>query len=101
VWELAAFNTTAKRLFDGFDRQMMQAARLNLLELTAQVLRHPRLIRAIAPGRSLAQLLARYFTDPHLRQLFGRHAIFVGGSFLQSPAELILICNPRYRVSGG
>ena len=103
--EFAAFNTTAKRLFDGFDRPMMQAARPNLLGLTAHVLRHPRLIPAMAPGRSLAQLLARHFTDPRLRQLFGRYATYLGGSPMQSPAVLALIWQSEaqgvWRVEGG
>jgi len=103
--EFAAFNATAKRLFNGFEKPIMQAARPDILGLTAHVLRHPRLIPAMAPGRTLAQMLARHFSDPRLRQLFGRYATYVGGSPLQSPAVLALIWQSEaqgvWRVEGG
>lgn len=49
--------------------------------------------------------LARYFTDPRLRQLFGRYATYVGSSPFLSPATLMLIAHVEqdgvWLVDGG
>jgi 1-hydroxycarotenoid 3,4-desaturase len=74
------FSARAERLFDAFDLPMMQAARPDLMRLTAEVLKAPALIPALAPHRSLARALAAEFRDPRLRQLFGRYATYVGGA---------------------
>jgi len=103
--EFSAFSARAKSLFEAFDAPIMQAEKPNLLSLTAQVLTNPRLIPAMAPGRTLAGSLATQFTDPRLRQLFGRYATYVGGSPYLSPAVLGLIwqseANGVWRVEGG
>jgi 1-hydroxycarotenoid 3,4-desaturase len=68
-------------------------------------MRTPSLIPAMAPGLSLARSLAMQFTDPRLRQLFGRYATYVGGSPYDSPAILGLIWQSEasgvWRVAGG
>ena len=89
--EFANFNARTRRLFAAFDKPMMQAAEPRLTELVMHVLRHPRLIPAMDPTRSLSQSLARQFSDPRLAQLFGRYATYVGGNPLFSPALLSLI----------
>ncbi len=85
------FSDRAKRLYDAFEGPVMQAARPSLPALTAHVLKNPGLIPAMAPGRTLAATLAAQFSDPRLRQLFGRYATYVGGSPYSSPAVLSLI----------
>ena len=99
------FNDRARRLFEAFEDPVMLAQRPRLADLTAHVLRHPALIPAMAPGRSLAASLAAEFGDARLRQLFGRYATYVGGSPYLSPAVLGLIWHSEargvWRVAGG
>ena len=99
------FSDRAKRLYDAFEGPVMEAAKPSLAALTAHVLKNPDLIPAMAPGRTLAAALAAQFTDPRLRQLFGRYATYVGGSPYRSPAVLGLIwqseANGVWRVDGG
>ncbi len=103
--EFRRFSTRAAALFDAFNGPMMQAPEPSLTKLTAHVLRHPRLIPKMAPLKTLAQSLAAAFSDPRLRQLFGRYATYVGGSPYQSPAVLGLIWHSEakgvWRVEGG
>lgn len=85
------FSARTRRLFDAFDAPMMQAARPSLGRLALTVALRPRLLRAMAPGASMAAELAREFSDPRLRQLFGRYSTYVGGSPAATPALLRLI----------
>ena len=89
--DLRSFTDTAARLFRAFDAPMMQAAEPSQGQVTAQVLKQPSLIAAMAPHRSLADQLARQFADPRLAQLYGRYATYVGGSPYESPALLGLV----------
>ena len=89
--EFLSFAQRAERLFAGFKDPMMQSAEPRLAALTAHVMRRPHLIWDMAPGRTLKQLLTSSFSDPRLRQLFGRYATYVGGSPDRSPALLSLI----------
>ena len=45
------------------------------------------------PMRTLWGALGDHFTDPRLRQLFGRYATYVGASPWQAPATLMLIAH--------
>ena len=89
--EFLTFARRAERLFEGFRGPMMQSPTPRLGELTTHVIRNPHLIRDMAPGKTLKQLLRSSFSDPRLRQLFGRFATYVGGSPDRSPALLSLI----------
>lgn len=99
------FCEKAARLYAAFEGPVMQAPAPNLMGLTAHVLKNPGLIPAMAPILSLAASLARQFSDPRLRQLFGRYATYVGGSPYKSPAVLALIWQSEasgvWRVAGG
>ena len=99
------FSKRARTLFQGFEQPVIQAPDLSLSGLTRHVLRHPRLIPAMAPGRTLAGLLDSSFSDPRLRQLFGRYATYVGGAPYAAPALLALIWEAEARgvwvVEGG
>ncbi|MCF2871538.1 phytoene desaturase family protein [Octadecabacter sp. G9-8] len=103
--EFAAFSERAERLFTAFDAPMMRAAQPSSMALAATVLRDPRLLAAMAPHKTLAQLLETSFTEPKLRQLFGRYATYVGGSPYLSPALLSLIWHAEgtgvWAVKGG
>ncbi|MEM6728285.1 MAG: FAD-dependent oxidoreductase, partial [Pseudomonadota bacterium] len=103
--EFAAFAAEAERLYDAFDAPMMRAATPSQAKLAATVLKRPSLVPAMAPLSSLAKKLSRSFSSPHLRQLFGRYATYVGGSPYRSPAILSLIAHSEaagvWRVEGG
>jgi phytoene desaturase len=52
---------------------------------------HPRDVAAVAPGRSLRQVGAKYLRDPHLRVLLDRYATYVGSDPRRAPAAFLLI----------
>lgn len=89
--QFRAFDARARALFDGFDAPIMQATAPRLLSLVAHVAARPRLMRHMAPLKSLADLLRNSFDDPRLAQLFGRYATYVGGTPEGVPALLALI----------
>jgi 1-hydroxycarotenoid 3,4-desaturase len=99
------FRIRAARLFEAFEEPMMLSGEPRFGALTAHVLRDPALIPAMAPLSTLASSLRRQFSDPRLRQLFGRYATYVGGSPFDSPAVLSLIWSAEergvWRVDGG
>ncbi len=103
--EFRTFSTRARTLFSAFDGPMMQEPHPNLAALTAHVLRNPSLIQSMAPLSSLKTLLKNSFTDPRLRQLFGRYATYVGGAPKHAPAILSLIWQAEeagvWAVEGG
>ncbi|MBB4211016.1 1-hydroxycarotenoid 3,4-desaturase [Rhodothalassium salexigens DSM 2132] len=59
----------------------------------------------IDPFSTLWGALGRYFSDPRLRQLFGRYATYVGSSPFEGPATLMLIAQVEqegvWLVDGG
>lgn len=103
--EFLAFADRAARLFNGFHDPMMLQPEPNLGALTAHVIKNPSLIRDMGVGQTLKRMLDQSFTDPRLRQLFGRYATYVGGSPDRSPALLSLIWEAEARgvwcVKGG
>ncbi|MBF9045611.1 phytoene desaturase [Rhodobacterales bacterium LSUCC0031] len=103
--QFARFSKRAKRLYQAFEGPIMHAPTPRLVGLVGHVLKHPGLIPDMAPGLSLASSLAAQFSDPRLRQLFGRYATYVGGSPYHSPAVLSLIWQSEaagvWRVAGG
>ncbi len=103
--EFLSFAQRAARLFEGFSDPMMRQAEPSLTALTTHVMKNPSLIRDMGVGQTLKRLLATSFTDPRLRQLFGRYATYVGGSPDRSPALLALVWDAEARgvwcVKGG
>jgi 1-hydroxycarotenoid 3,4-desaturase len=103
--QFRAFSARSARLFEAFEKPMMLAPEPNARALTVHVLKDPTLIPAMAPASTLAIVLRRQFSDPRLRQLFGRYATYVGGSPFSSPAVLALIWSAEargvWRVAGG
>lgn len=63
------------------------------------------LLARIGPTRTMWDSLGRHFTDPRLRQLFGRYATYCGSSPWQAPATLNLIAQVEmdgvWSVQGG
>lgn len=82
------------------------SARPGMLELVRRV-GYTRLgaLWRTAPFSTLWSALDVYFSDPRLRQLFGRYATYVGSSPLQAPATLMLIAHVEqdgvWLVEGG
>lgn len=103
--EFTAFSQRAEKLFTAFDAPMMRAGQPSSLALANVVARDPKLLFAMAPHQTLAELLTSSFSEPKLRQLFGRYATYVGGSPYASPALLSLIWQAEragvWAVDGG
>ncbi len=89
--EFTRFNTATRALFDAFAAPVMQAARPAALAAAGAALARPALLPWLRPGLTLEGKLAKGFTDPRLRQLFGRYATYVGGNPKLAPALLALI----------
>ncbi len=103
--EFRAFSARARRLFQAFLDPMMCAPDPDPLALARLVATRPRLLMDMAPWHSLNGLMRRSFTDPRLRQLFGRYATYVGGDPAKVPALLALIWEAEaagvWAVDGG
>jgi 1-hydroxycarotenoid 3,4-desaturase len=104
--ELRAYTARARLLFEAFERPVMRNPRPTALGVAAALAAQAaRLLPAMAPLSTLAQLTARSFRDPRLAQLFARYATYVGGSPYLSPAILALIWSAEaagvWHVEGG
>ncbi len=89
--EFRAFHRHTAALRAAFEGSVMRAPGPRAGALALAALARPALWPALLPGVSLAADLARRFTDPRLRQLFGRYATYVGGMPQAAPAVLALI----------
>lgn len=104
--EFVAFSKNARQLFDSLNDPIIQSGASDLGTLGKTVMRNLHgLLPAVAPTQSMAQNLEKSFSDPRLRQLFGRYATHAGGSPYASPALLSLIWDIRSRgvwwIEGG
>ena len=82
------------------------AEKPSVLDLTRRVgLTRLDKLLAISPLNTLWPALAQHFTDPRLRQLFGRYATYVGSSPLLAPATMMLVAHVEqdgvWLVKGG
>lgn len=89
--EFRAFGRHTAALWAAFEAAVMRAPAPRIGALTRAALARPALWPALLPGRTLAADLCGRFTDPRLRQLFGRYATYVGGLPQAAPAVLALI----------
>lgn len=89
--EFARFARETRALFTAFDAPIMRSPRPSALAAARAVLARPALLPWLAPGRTLDAMLKARLHHPHLRQLFGRYATYVGGNPLLAPAVLGLI----------
>lgn len=82
------------------------AERPSIFDLTMRVgLSRLDQLMAISPMKTLWPALSEHFTDPRLRQLFGRYATYVGSSPLLAPATMMLVAHVEqdgvWLVNGG
>ena len=105
--EFAAFSVKAKDVHDTLAPIFMRAERPTgplALVARAGVSGLPALMR-IGAQRTYWQALQAQFSDPRLRQLFGRYATYNGSSPFLAPATLMLIAHVEaagvYLVEGG
>lgn len=89
--EFRAFHRHTRQLQKAFEASVIRAPYPMAGAILRAALAQPGLWPALMPGVSLAQDLQRRFSDPRLRQLFGRYATYVGGMPQSAPAVLALI----------
>ncbi len=103
--EFQRFEAETRALFDAFDTPIMRSPRPDALGAARAMLPRAALWPWLAPGRTLEAMLAARFSEPRLRQLFGRYATYVGGNPTLAPAVLGLIWQAEARgvwaVRGG
>lgn len=103
--DFARFSSETRALFDAFDAPIMRSPIPSVLGSARAALRAPKILPWLVPGRSLARMLDARLSDPHLRQLFGRYATYVGGNPLLAPAVLGLVWQAEaagvWAVQGG
>jgi len=103
--DFRAFNAHTARLRAAFERSVIRAPQPMAGAILRAALAQPGLWPALMPGVSMARDLKRRFTDPRLRQLFGRYATYVGGMPQSAPAVLALIWQAEgagvWAVQGG
>ena len=103
--EFNRFERDTRALFDAFRAPIMERARPSALAAAHAALLRPALLPWLLPGRKLGGMLEARFTEPRLRQLFGRYATYVGGNPMLAPAVLGLIWQAEaagvWTVKGG
>jgi 1-hydroxycarotenoid 3,4-desaturase len=101
-----AFCARSQAVYESLEAPFLRRSRPSLpaLLLRAGWRGLPGLMR-ISPFASLWDTLGRCFTDPRLRQLFGRYATYCGASPFLAPATLMLVAHVEragvWSVAGG
>ncbi len=101
-----AFCEKAKSVYKHLEGPYIRSSRPTLMGMGADL--GPSGLATLAslgPFKTLWQSLGSYFSDPRLRQLFGRYATYCGASPLAAPATLMLIAHVEldgvWSVDGG
>ena len=101
-----AFSQRARRIHDTLEASFIRDSRPSMAELVRRV--GPRRLGALAgisPFTTLWSALGSHFSDPRLRQLFGRYATYCGSSPFLAPATLMLVADVESRgvsiIEGG
>lgn len=101
-----AFCRQARRVYDALEGPYIRSQRPSPARLAREL--GPRglgLLAGLGPFATLWRALSRHFTDPRLRQLFGRYATYCGSSPFEAPATLVLIAQVEmdgvWSVGGG
>jgi 1-hydroxycarotenoid 3,4-desaturase len=89
-----AFCARSEAIYAVLRDSFISAQRPGLLDMAPRVgLAGLPALLGTAPHRTLWAELGRYFSDPRLRQLFGRYATYTGSSPFAAPATLMLIAH--------
>ncbi len=96
------FAADSRRVFELLDTRFMQAPRPGFVGLAGSL---GLAGLAIRPFETLWKALGDYFSDPRLRQLFGRYATYCGSSPFMAPATLMLVAHAElagvWSIEGG
>jgi 1-hydroxycarotenoid 3,4-desaturase len=101
-----AFHLEARRIHDVLLEPFLRSQRPSPVSLGWRIgpARLPDLV-ALRPFETLWHALGRHFTDPRLRQMYGRYATYCGSSPFSAPATLMLVAHVEqagvWLVSGG
>lgn len=89
-----AFAADSKRVFETLKDTFISASRPNPVTLSRRIGFHRFAdMLALRPFSTLWTALGGYFSDPRLRQLFGRYATYCGSSPYAAPATLMLVAH--------
>ena len=89
-----AFCARARRIYETLEHPFIRSPRPNLLSLLQRTgMRGHGGLWRLSPFATLWDALGEHFTDPRLRQLFGRYATYCGSSPFQAPATLMLVAH--------
>jgi len=88
------FAADSQRVFETLKDTFISASRPNPVSLSSRIgfLRFADML-ALRPFSTLWAALGEYFSDPRLRQLFGRYATYCGSSPFAAPATLMLVAH--------
>ncbi len=104
--EFKNFHNLTKNLYESFNLPILNNPSPSVTNTISKSFKKVwKIIPALLPKRTLAQLVNAHFSDERLRQLFSRYATYVGGSPFDSPAILSLIWYAEslgvWRIDGG
>jgi 1-hydroxycarotenoid 3,4-desaturase len=104
--QFARFCDEAKKVYQTLETPYIRSQKPGFLKMTSDL--GPRGLMTLSnlgPFASLWKTLGRHFSDPRLRQLFGRYATYCGASPWLAPATLMLIAQVEmdgvWAVDGG
>ncbi len=101
--QFRGFMAEARLVYEALEKPFLRAQRPSMLGLASGMGLSG--ITRISPFESLWKALQRHFTDPRLRQLFGRYATYCGSSPFEAPSTLMLIAHVEamgvWRLVGG
>jgi 1-hydroxycarotenoid 3,4-desaturase len=100
------FAEDGARIYRVLKDSFIAASRPNPYSLSRRIgLSRPGDLLAIKPFSTLWLALSGYFSDPRLRQMFGRYATYCGSSPFAAPATLMLVAHVEqegvWTVEGG
>lgn len=100
------FCSEAERIYRLLEAPYIRSARPTFWQMVGDL--GPRglaTLAALGPFATLWRRLSQHFTDPRLRQLFGRYATYCGASPWSAPATLLLVAQVEmagvWTVDGG
>ncbi len=101
--QFRAFMRESRTVYETLEKPFLRAQRPSMLGLSLGMGLSG--MTRISPFETLWTALQRHFTDPRLRQLFGRYATYCGSSPFAAPATLMLIAHVEamgvWRLTGG